>query len=181
MTDRTGSWTHYRTCNLCEAMCGLAVKMDGERIVSIKGDKDDPFSRGHICPKAVALQDIYADPDRLRQPLRRTADGWVVIGWEEAFDEAAANLRRVQEEYGRDATAIYLGNPNVHNLGSMLLLSTLTRALRTKNRFTATSVDQLPAHYAARLMFGHQLLIPIPDVKRIDDAVVKPSTRLSLW
>lgn len=166
MTNRTGSWTHYRTCNLCEAMCGLAIEMDGERIVSIKGDKDDPFSRGHICPKAVALQDVYADPDRLKQPLRRTAAGWEIIGWDEALDEAAENLKRVREQYGRNATGVYLGNPNVHNLGSMLLLSTLTRALQSRIRFTATSVDQLPAHYAARLMFGHQLLIPIPDVDR---------------
>ena len=168
MSERNGRWTHYRTCNLCEAMCGLEIALDGERIVAIRGDKDDPFSQGHICPKAVALQDIYADPDRLRQPLRRTATGWVTIGWDEALDEAAANLKRIQADFGAPAVGVYLGNPNVHNLGSSLLGTTLTRALRTPNVFTATSVDQLPHHVAARLMFGHQLLLPIPDVDRTD-------------
>ncbi|MCW5849698.1 MAG: molybdopterin-dependent oxidoreductase [Anaerolineae bacterium] len=168
MSERSGLWTHYRTCNLCEAMCGLEISLDGERITAIRGDQADPFSQGHICPKAVALQDIYADPDRLRQPLRRTAAGWETIGWDEAFDEAAAHLKRVQAEFGPAAVGVYLGNPNVHNLGSSLLGTTLTRALRTPNVFTATSVDQLPHHFAARMMFGHQLLLPIPDVDRTD-------------
>ncbi len=168
MSERTGPWTHYRTCNLCEAMCGLEIVLEGERITAIRGDKADPFSQGHICPKAVALQDIYADPDRLRQPLRRTATGWATIGWDEALDEAAAGLKQVQAEHGPSAVGVYLGNPNVHNLGSGLLGSTLTRALRTPNVFTATSVDQLPHHFAARLMFGHQFLLPIPDVDRTD-------------
>ena len=168
MSERSGLWTHYRTCNLCEAMCGLEIALDGERITAIRGDQDDPFSQGHICPKAVALQDVYADPDRLRQPLRRTATGWETIGWDEALDEAAAGLKRVQAQYGPAAVGVYLGNPNVHNLGSALLGATLTRALRTPNVFTATSVDQLPHHFAARLMFGHQFLLPIPDVDRTD-------------
>ncbi len=168
MTERSGSWTHYRTCNLCEAMCGLEIAMDGERIVAIRGDKADPFSQGHICPKATALQDIYADPDRLKTPLRRTATGWETISWDEAFDEVAANLKRVQAEHGQNAVGVYLGNPNVHNLGSALLGSTLTRALRTQSIFTASSVDQLPHHFAARMMFGHTFLLPIPDVDHTD-------------
>ena len=82
--------THFRTCHLCEAMCGLAIDLAGREIVAIRGDKDDPFSRGHLCPKAVALKDVHEDPDRLRHPLRRTPSGWVEIGWDEALDEAAA-------------------------------------------------------------------------------------------
>ncbi len=168
MTERTGSWTHYRTCNLCEAMCGLEIALDGERIMAIRGDKADPFSQGHICPKATALQDIYADPDRLKTPLRRTPSGWESIAWDEAFDEVAANLKRIQAEHGANTVGVYLGNPNVHNLGSALLGSTLLRALRTRSIFTASSVDQLPHHFAARMMFGHTFLLPIPDVDRTD-------------
>jgi len=160
--------THYRTCNLCEAMCGLEIKVDGSEILSIRGDKNDPFSRGHICPKAVALQDIYHDPDRLRHPVRRTASGWERINWDEAFDEVVSRLQGIQKTYGRNGVGVYVGNPNVHNLGSILFLAPFLRAWRSKNRYSATSVDQLPHHFASYFMFGHQLLIPIPDIDRTD-------------
>ena len=113
--------THYRTCSLCEAMCGIVVESDGGAIRAIRGDADDPFSRGHICPKAVALADLHTDPDRLRRPLRRDGDGWKEIGWDEALDEAASRLVEVQKRHGRDSIAVYLGNPNVHNYGALLL------------------------------------------------------------
>ncbi|MCA9982176.1 MAG: molybdopterin-dependent oxidoreductase, partial [Anaerolineales bacterium] len=166
MTSPPNLRHHYRTCNLCEAMCGLEIALDGDQIVSIKGDKQDPFSQGHICPKATALQDVYEDPDRLKHPVRRTAVGWEKIGWAEAFDEVAQRLHAVQQKHGRDAVAVYLGNPNSHNAGSILYAPTLIRALRTKHRYSATSVDQLPHHFASYFMFGHQLLLPVPDIDR---------------
>lgn len=160
--------THYRTCNLCEAMCGIEINLRGDEILSIRGDKNDPFSQGHICPKAVALQDIYHDPDRLRYPVRRTETGWEQISWEEAYDDVVTNLQAVQAKYGNDAVGVYQGNPNVHNLGAILCSALFVRALRTKNRFSATSADQLPHHFAALLMFGHYFLLPVPDVDRTD-------------
>ncbi|MEM7348708.1 MAG: molybdopterin-dependent oxidoreductase, partial [Chloroflexota bacterium] len=160
--------THYRTCNLCEAMCGLEITLEGDQILSIQGDKNDPFSKGHICPKAVALQDIYHDPDRLKFPVRRTDTGWEQISWDEAFTEVVTNLKAIQTQYGRDAVGIYQGNPTVHNYGTMLFAPQFVRTLRTKNRFTATSADQLPHHFAAYFMFGHQLLLPIPDIDHTD-------------
>lgn len=166
MSESHTHYTHYRTCNLCEAMCGLEIKVEGQHILSIKGDKDDPFSRGHICPKATALEDIYHDPDRLKFPVRRTAVGWERISWDEAFDEVVQNIQRIQAAHGRNAIGVYLGNPNVHNLGLILYNAPFIRSLKTKNRFSATSVDQLPSQYAAYLMFGHQLLFPVPDVDR---------------
>jgi anaerobic selenocysteine-containing dehydrogenase len=149
-------------------MCGLEIQVKDGQIHSIKGDKDDPFSRGHICPKAVALQDVYHDPNRLKFPLRRTATGWEQIGWDEAFNEVVSRLQAIQAQHGRNAVGVYLGNPNVHNVGSLLYNPPFIRALRTKNRFSATSVDQLPHHLAAYLMFGHYLLLPVPDVDRTD-------------
>jgi anaerobic selenocysteine-containing dehydrogenase len=157
---------HHRTCSLCEAMCGLTLEVEGPTVRSIRGDPEDPFSRGFLCPKAIALQDIHQDPDRLRFPVRRTAGGWKEVSWKDALDEAAERIVQVQKSGGRDALAVYLGNPSVHNLGTVLLGVPFVKALGTRNRYSATSVDQLPHHLAALLMFGHQLLLPIPDVDR---------------
>ena len=165
--------THFRACNLCEAICGLAIEVCGDEIRSIRGDRDDPFSRGHICPKAVALQDLHTDSDRLRHPVRRMGDGtWKRLSWGEAFDEVGDRLLAVQKTSGKDSVGLYVGNPAVHNWGSLLFGPPLSRALRTRNRFSATSVDQLPHHVAATLMFGHRLLLPIPDVDRTDFLLV---------
>ncbi|MGK4006218.1 molybdopterin oxidoreductase family protein [Sorangium sp. So ce1036] len=158
--------THHRTCNLCEAMCGIAIEVDGDRITAIRGDPDDPFSRGYLCPKALALQDIHEDRDRLRHPVRRTGAGFQRISWDEAFDEVAARLRETQARHGRDAVAVYLGNPTVHNHGALLYLVPFLKILRTRSRFSATSVDQLPHHLVATLLFGHQMLLPVPDIDR---------------
>ena len=157
---------HYRTCHLCEAICGVEIHVRGPEIVSIRGDRADPFSRGHICPKAVALKDVHEDPDRLRHPVRRTGDGWKRISWDEALDEVASRLVEIQSRSGKDAAATYFGNPQVHSYTALLGGTLFARALRSYNRFTATSVDQLPHHFAAYFMYGHQLLIPIPDLDR---------------
>ena len=157
---------HFRACNLCEAMCGLRIEVEGDRIRSIRGDADDPFSRGFLCPKATALEDVHVDPDRQKLPLRRSGDAWSPLGWDEAFDEVARRIAEVQACHGPDSVAIYLGNPNVHSLGAMTHGLPLIRALRTHNRYSATSVDQLPHHLAATTMFGHMLILPVPDIDR---------------
>jgi anaerobic selenocysteine-containing dehydrogenase len=157
---------HYRACNLCEAICGIQISVEAGERLHICGDKDDVFSRGYICPKAVALQDIHYDKDRLRYPMRRTIRGWQRIGWDEAFDEVARNLKRIQAKYGKSSVATYLGNPTVHNYGSLLFAPGFIRSLHTRNKFSATSVDQLAHHLASYLMFGHQLLLPVPDLAR---------------
>jgi anaerobic selenocysteine-containing dehydrogenase len=166
----------YRTCTLCEAMCGIVVEVEqdelGERVGKIQGDARDPFSRGHICPKVMALSDLHHDEDRLRTPLKREGKHFSPISWDEAFDEVALNLKRVQRSHGKSAVAVYQGNPSVHNSGTMLMSPLFVRSLRTRNRFSATSVDQLPHMLASYLMFGHQLLIPIPDIDRTDYMLV---------
>lgn len=159
---------HYRTCHLCEAMCGLTIETEGQQIVAIRGDQDDVFSRGHICPKGPALAALHEDPDRLRRPLRRTATGWRELDWDDALDAAAEGLHRVQREHGNDALAVYLGNPAVHNHAVLIYGPPFLRALKTRHRYSATSVDQLPQMLVAHLMFGHQLLLPIPDLDRAE-------------
>src|ERR1051325_6456144 len=160
--------TVYRSCPLCEATCGLAITTDGDRVVSVRGDADDPFSRGYVCPKAAALADRPDDPARLQRPVVRDGAGWRQLGWDEAFDLVARRLGEIRAAHGRDAIAVYQGNPTVHNLGLMTYGQLLFSALGTRNRFSPTSLDQLPPMLAALLMFGTQLLIPVPDVDRSD-------------
>ena len=153
-------------------MCGIAIEVEGDRVLSIRGDDDDPFSRGHICPKAPALADLHTDADRLRRPVRREGTRFVEVSWDDALSEAASRLHHVQTRHGRHALATYLGNPAVHNHGTVLFAPMLNRALRTRSRYSATSVDQLPHQLAAYFMFGHQLLFPIPDIDRTHHMVL---------
>ncbi|MCX9150962.1 molybdopterin oxidoreductase family protein [Pseudomonas sp. TB1-B1] len=164
---------HHRACYLCEAICGLTLETtraeDGSlAITSIKGDPQDTFSRGHICPKAVALQDIQNDPDRLHQPMLRVGSDWRPIAWDEAFALVAERLAGIQARHGQNAVAVYQGNPSVHNYGLMTHSNYFLGLLKTRNRFSATSVDQLPHHLTSHLMYGHGLLLPIPDIDHTD-------------
>ena len=158
----------YITCPLCEATCGLEVRTSGDAIVSIRGDHEDVFSHGYLCPKASALKALHEDPDRLRAPLIRQGEVWRAASWDDAFAEVERLLVGVRAQHGHDAVAIYLGNPNVHNLAGQLYVAPLIRALRTHNVYTASTLDQMPKHVSAGLMFGQPLTIPIPDVDRCD-------------
>ena len=159
---------YYRACNLCEAICGLQLTVQAGKVVDVRGDPQDPLSRGHICPKGTALPDLHADPDRLKTPVRREGTTWVPMEWDEALDLVARRLREVQQQHGPDAVATFQGNPSVHNSGTLLSASSFLKALGTRSRFTATSTDQLPHHFAAAEMLGHPLLLPIPDIDRTD-------------
>lgn len=173
-TDQAGamSSTIAATCPLCEACCGLLFDREGERVVRVRGDRDDPLSRGFMCAKGAALPELHADPDRLRRPLRRTATGWEELDWPAALDFAAAGLGAVKQAHGPDAVAVYRGNPNAHSLGLLLFGHGLIRALGTHNRYSATSMDQLPHMLVAMRMYGHQLLMPVPDIDRTDFLLV---------
>ena len=158
--------TRYRTCPLCEATCGLEIVTRGRSVESIRGDDADPFSRGYICPKGPALKHLDADPDRLRTPMIRRGERWQEVSWDEAFAELDRRLPPLLASGGRDSVAVYLGNPSAHTLALMLYPRGLLRVLGTRNVFSASTVDQMPKHISAGLMFGTALTIPVPDIDR---------------
>lgn len=160
--------THYRACHLCEAICGVVIETEGDRVLSVRGDKDDPFSQGYICPKATALQDLHEDPDRIKRPMKRDGDTWREISWREAYDVVADRLVGVQQASGVNSVAFYGGNPSVHNYGTMTHGGVLRKSVGTKAHFSASSLDQLPHHVVSLAMYGHQHLLPIPDIDHTD-------------
>ncbi|MCB9729786.1 MAG: molybdopterin-dependent oxidoreductase [Deltaproteobacteria bacterium] len=160
-------------CNLCEALCGLHVTVAHDRVLAIRGNPDDVFSRGHICPKGPALRELREDPDRLRTPLRRRPDGsFEAVSWDLAMGEIAARLRAIRRAHGRDAVGYYVGNPVVHSHRASLGSQVLQLALGTRNRFDPNSQDSNPRLFAAMQVHGDGLAMPVPDIDRTDLLIV---------
>ncbi|MEU8656419.1 molybdopterin oxidoreductase family protein [Actinoplanes philippinensis] len=156
--------TAYRTCPFCEAACGLALTVDGDRVTAARGDREHVFSQGFVCPKGAMFGQLTHDPDRLRQPLVNGREA----SWDEAFDAVRAGLRPILERYGPNALAVYLGNPNAHTMAGGLYVTPLLRALGSRNVYSASTVDQMPKHVSCGYLFGNPLIIPVPDVDRTD-------------
>ncbi|MET9928107.1 MULTISPECIES: molybdopterin-dependent oxidoreductase [unclassified Streptomyces] len=165
------SRTAPRICPLCEATCGLTLTIEGTTVTGARGDRDDIFSRGFICPKGASFGGLDADPDRLRVPLVRDEDGMGELreaSWTEAFDRIAARIPALVEAHGPQAVGVVLGNPNVHTMAGALYPPLLLAALRTRNVFTASTLDQMPKHVSSGLLFGDANAIPVPDLDRTD-------------
>ncbi len=158
--------TRYHQCTVCEAACGLELEVSGREVVSIRGDAEDAFSRGYVCPKGAALRELDADPDRLRQPLVRFDGVHVPASWDEAFEAIERGLRPIIDQHGNDAVAFYLGNPSAHSTALGIYSNALLTGFRTRNRFSASTVDQFPKQVAIGLVFGTALSAPVPDIDR---------------
>jgi anaerobic selenocysteine-containing dehydrogenase len=164
--------TAFRICPLCEATCGLELRIEDDRITRVRGDRDDIFSNGFICPKGSAFGHVVHDPDRLHHPLIREGDTWREVDWQEAFAEIDRRLADVIAKHGRDAIGAYAGNPNVHNLAGGLFLTHVLRALGSRNLFTASTMDQLPKQVACGYLYGNPNLVAVPDLDRTDFALL---------
>jgi anaerobic selenocysteine-containing dehydrogenase len=175
----------HRICPLCEACCGLELRISDDRITGIRGHDADPFSGGFICPKGNALRELHEDPDRLRAPLVKRDGVHVEVSWDEAFAEIERRLPPILAAHGADAIAMSIGNPSAHKIGLLLYGARLARAIGTKNVFSASTLDQMPKQLSAGLMFGHWLSIPVPDIERTQLLVVLGANPMvsngSLW
>ncbi len=176
---------HHRICPLCEACCGLEIKVRDGRVLSIRGHEADVFSAGYICPKGVALKDLHEDPDRLRTPLIKRNGVFEEASWDEAFTEIERRLLPILAAHGRNAAGVVVGNPSAHKIGLLTYFGKLARALGTKNVFSASTLDQMPKQLASGLMFGHWLTVALPDIARTDYLLVIGANPLasngSMW
>lgn len=168
MSTTIDSRTALRICPLCEATCGLTLTIEGTRVTKARGDRDDVFSKGFICPKGTSLGAADGDPDRLRTPLVRRDGELREATWQEAFDAVAAGLRPVVEAHGPNAVGLVFGNPNVHTVVGGLYPPLLVGGLGTRSMFSASTVDQMPKHVSSGLLFGDANAIPVPDLDRTD-------------
>ncbi|WP_238431364.1 molybdopterin oxidoreductase family protein [Streptomyces cavernae] len=160
--------TALRVCPLCEATCGLTLTIEGSRVTGARGDRDDVFSKGFICPKGASFGALDADPDRLRTPLVRKDGELREATWDEAFDAVAAGIRPVVERHGPHAVGILLGNPNVHTMAGALYPPVLLAGLGSRSLFTASTLDQMPKHVSSGLLYGDANAIPVPDLDHTD-------------
>jgi anaerobic selenocysteine-containing dehydrogenase len=142
---------HYRTCPLCEATCGLEITVTDGRVARIRGDRDDVFSHGFICPKGSTLKQLHEDPDRLRAPQIHESGGHRDATWDAAFAEIERRLLPIIVEHGAQSVGLYLGNPNAHNMSGLFWARPLIRALGSRTVFTAWTVDRLPRHLTSGL------------------------------
>ena len=156
----------HRNCTICEAACGIRVELDNGSVRRVTGDPQDPFSRGHVCPKVVGMQGLQDDPDRLRRPLVRRGSDWLEASWQAALDFAAEGLLKVKAEHGPDAVALYRGNPGIHDAGTLLSTGVLAGALGTRQVYSAGSLDTWPRFVQCTEMYGSPIRIPVPDVDR---------------
>ncbi|MFM7651271.1 MAG: molybdopterin-dependent oxidoreductase, partial [Acidimicrobiaceae bacterium] len=156
----------FRTCPLCEAGCGLAITVKDNQVTHIRGDMQDVFSKGFICPKGSTLKQLHYDPDRLLTPMIKRDGVHVKATWDEAWQVIEAGLNRVIEKFGRESIGTYLGNPGAHNLSSMTFNRVLLQAIGSRQRFSASTVDQIPKQVSSGLMFGSPSSVPVPDLDR---------------
>ena len=185
MTSHAGETIAHRICPICEACCGLELRIANGHVTGIRGHDADVFSAGYICPKGVALKDLHEDPDRLRTPLIKRDGRFVEAGWDEAFAEIERRLPPIVARHGPHAVAMVIGNPTVHNIGLLLYFPRLGKALGTHNLYSASTLDQMPKQLSSGLMFGHWISIAVPDIERSDLLLILGANPIvsngSLW
>ncbi|WP_135459013.1 molybdopterin-dependent oxidoreductase [Mycobacterium sp. DL99] len=164
--------TALRICPFCEATCGLTLTISDGRVTAARGDRDDVFSAGFICPKGASFGELDNDPDRLTRPLIRRDGVLTEATWAEAYAVVAERLAAVIAEHGGAAVGVYLGNPNAHTIAGSLYAPLIIRGLGTRQVSSASTLDQMPKHVALGLMFGSPVAFTVPDLDRTDYLVI---------
>lgn len=167
---------HLRTCPLCEAMCGLEIHVEGGpdhgKVTSIRGNRDDVWSRGHLCPKGTSLAALHDDPDRIRQPMIKVDGQWREVSWDAAFRRCTELLTPVIDKYGIGAVTAYTGNPLAHSFSLARYAGVLMGMSGMPVTYSPGTVDQWPKNLSSHLMYGLWWNFPVPDIERTDLLVI---------
>jgi anaerobic selenocysteine-containing dehydrogenase len=163
---------HLYTCPLCEAMCGLEIQVADGQVASIRGNREDTWSRGHICPKGASLGVVHHDPDRIRRPMIKVDGEWQEVSWEAAFRRCTELLAPVIEKYGIGAVTCYTGNPLAHSFSLGRYTGVLLGMSGIPLSYSPGTVDQWPKNLSSHLMYGGWWSFPVPDIERTDLLVV---------
>ncbi|OBF53725.1 molybdopterin dinucleotide-binding protein [Mycobacterium sp. 852002-53434_SCH5985345] len=153
-------------------MCGLEIQVDGGRVTSIRGNRDDVWSRGHICPKGVSLAALHDDPDRIRRPMIKVDGQWQEVSWDAAFRRCTELLTPVIEKYGIGAVTAYTGNPLAHSFSLARYAGVLMGMSGMPITYSPGTVDQWPKNLSSHLMYGLWWNFPVPDIERTDLMVI---------
>ncbi|ART67572.1 molybdopterin dinucleotide-binding protein [Mycobacterium dioxanotrophicus] len=163
---------HLRTCPLCEAMCGLEIHVENGRVAHIRGNRNDVWSRGHICPKGASLAALHDDPDRIRRPMIKVAGQWREVDWDTAFRRCTELLAPVIQQYGIGAVSSYIGNPSAHTFSLGRYIGVLLGLSGIPTSYSSGTVDQWPKNLTSHLMYGGWWSFPVPDIEHTDLLVV---------
>jgi anaerobic selenocysteine-containing dehydrogenase len=156
-------------CRVCEPACGLVATVEAGELTALRPDREHPITKGFACHKGLASLEIHRDPDRLDQPLRRTADGsFEAVGWDDALSETAAKLRAIVDRHGPDAVGCYIGNPTAFNTLVAPASGAFFAQLGTRRAFSSGTQDCANKFAGSEAVFGSATINPIPDIENTD-------------
>jgi len=99
---------HKTSCVMCAQNCGLEVKVEDNKMVKVRPDKDNPRSQGYACRKGLKVAHHQHHAQRLTHPLKRVGDDFEQISWDQAISEIAARLSAIVKTHGPKSFA-YMG------------------------------------------------------------------------
>jgi anaerobic selenocysteine-containing dehydrogenase len=164
-------------CRVCEPSCGLIAEVENDRLIRLMPDKDHPVTKGFACHKGINYQGIHQDPDRLNVPLKRSNDKqqagqFATLSWEKAVADIAEKIRQIQQQYGHDAVAGYVGNPTAFNALAGQAMGSFFTQLQTRRLFNSGTQDCSNKFAGAEAVFGTSTLHPVPDFAHTKYALI---------
>ncbi len=155
------------SCVLCFNNCGLEVITEGSKIVKVRGDRENPRSKGYLCRKGVNIAYFQNNPERLRFPLKHVGDRFERISWDRALDEIADKLREIVQTYGPRSIAYMGGGGQGCHFETPFGLRFLN-GLGSKNHYSPLAQELTGFFWVNGKAFGRQYMHSFPDIQGSD-------------
>ena len=153
---------HHSYCHQCIAVCGLLVSVDGDHIVSVRGDPDHVVTRGYTCSKGRAHGALHHAPDRLDDPQLRHRGRLVPVSWDDLLDDLADHVSRLISDVGPDAVGTYFGSLSGWDPAGRAVAETFHRRVGSRSRYTSTPTDCPAKPLVAQAVLSHAAITPSP-------------------